>query len=188
MGRWHNTVFLFLVLGALRAVAIGQDRCVSFNTSNDTFPVVTKGQVTPIFLSEDDWPGVHRTAEDFANDIRAVSDVKPSITNISTSDSHVAKRAIFVGTLGKSSLIDQIVNNTQLDVSSIEGQWEAFTSRVVQNPLPGVSEAYVIIGADKRGTIFALYDHSEQFGMHYDVYLFSLSNIYIRRFSMELVG
>jgi hypothetical protein len=51
-----------------------------------------------------------------------------------------------------------------LDVSSIRGQWESFLSRRVENPLPGVSSAYVIIGADKRGTIYALYDHSEQFG------------------------
>ncbi|CAK5271934.1 unnamed protein product, partial [Mycena citricolor] len=42
-------------------------------------------------------------------------------------------------------------------------QWEAFLSQVVT--VPGVGPAYVIIGADKRGTIFALYDHSEQIGV-----------------------
>ena len=36
--------------------------------------------------------------------------------------------------------------------------------RVIRNPLPGIDSAYVIIGADKRGTIFARYDYSEQFG------------------------
>ena len=52
----------------------------------------------------------------------------------------------------------------KLDVSSIQGKWEAFMAKEVANPLPGVQSAYVVIGADKRGTIFALYDHSEQFG------------------------
>ena len=37
-------------------------------------------------------------------------------------------------------------------------------AKEVKDPFPGVSSAYVVIGADKRGTIFALYDHSEQFG------------------------
>ncbi|THH04148.1 hypothetical protein EW146_g10252 [Bondarzewia mesenterica] len=61
--------------------------------------------------------------------------------------------------------IQKVVNNSKLDISSIEGQWEAFMTQVVDNPLPGIAKAYVIIGSDKRGTIYALYDHSEQFGV-----------------------
>ena len=61
-------------------------------------------------------------------------------------------------------MINAVVKNAGIDTSSIEGKWEAFLTKVVKNPLPGVSSAYVIIGSDKRGTIFALYDHSEQFG------------------------
>ncbi|KAG6838299.1 hypothetical protein C0991_000387, partial [Blastosporella zonata] len=72
-----------------------------------------------------------------------------------------------VGTLGKSSLIAQVVNATKLDVSGIDGNWESFLAKEVENPLPGVERAYVIIGADKRGTIFAIYEpSSEQFGTH----------------------
>ena len=72
---------------------------------------------------------------------------------------------VIVGTFGHSSLIDAVLNNTQLDVSAISGKWEAYISQEVSNPVPGVSSAYVIVGSDKRGTIFALYDHSEQFGV-----------------------
>ncbi|KAF9481597.1 hypothetical protein BDN70DRAFT_517933 [Pholiota conissans] len=72
---------------------------------------------------------------------------------------------IIIGTLGKSSLINAVVKSSGIDVSSIEGKWESFMTTVVHDPLPGVASAYVIIGADKRGTIFALYDHSEQFGV-----------------------
>jgi hypothetical protein len=50
-------------------------------------------------------------------------------------------------------------------VSAIEGQWEAFTSQVVPNPLPGVSQALVIAGSDMRGTIYGVYDVSEQIGV-----------------------
>lgn len=147
--------------------AIGQETCVVFQQSSggSTFPVVQNGAAVPVFVSPDEWPGVQRAASDFVSDIELVTQLKPTLSNVSASGTTVnSSQAIIVGTLGKSSLIDQIVNNTQLDVSSIQGLWESFLGMEVANPLPGVDSAYVIIGSDKRGTIFAMYDLSEQFG------------------------
>ena len=160
-----------LVLATVCSVhAIGQDTCVSFQTqsSSSSFSVINKGQAAPILVSADEWPGVQRAASDFVSDIQKVSGVAPRLSNATASTASANLKTttppILVGTLGKSSLIEQIVNRTHLDVSSIDGKWEAFLAKVVENPLPGIEKAYVIIGADKRGTIFALYDHSEQFG------------------------
>ncbi|CAL1698338.1 unnamed protein product [Somion occarium] len=164
--QWSVQILLGLLVFAYGVHAIGQSTCVAFKTSRSTFPIVSNKKATSILLSPDEWPGVQRTAFDFAADIQRVTGVKPSLTNVSSSNVAVKSRsAIIVGTLGKSALIDQVVNRTKLDVSSIDGQWEAFIAKQVDNPLPGVDSAYVIIGADKRGTIFALYDHSEQFGV-----------------------
>lgn len=148
--------------------AIGQQTCVVFQQSSDnsTFPVVQNGVAVSVLVSPDEWPGVQRAASDFVSDIELVTQFKPTLSNASVSGTIVnSSQAIIVGTLGKSSLIDQVVNNTQLDVSSIQGLWESFLGVEVANPLPGVDNAYVIIGSDKRGTIFAMYDLSEQFGM-----------------------
>ena len=149
--------------------AIGQATCVSFTSSPSSFSAVNNGQAAPVLISADDWPGVQRAASDFVSDIQKVTGHQPSLTNVTAANSTrvnlKSSRPIIIGTLGKSSLIDQIINSTKLDVSSIEGQWEAFLTKEVSNPLPGVASAYVIIGSNKRGTIFALYDHSEQFGM-----------------------
>ncbi|KAG6872327.1 hypothetical protein C0995_010748 [Termitomyces sp. Mi166 len=146
--------------------AIGQDTCVAFEPNGaSTLPVVEEGKASPIFTAADDWPGVHLAVANFAADIQRVTGIQPTITNFTSEVTPKSGTPIIVGTLGKSSLITQVVNATQLDVSAIEGKWEAFLAREVQNPFPGVSSAYVIIGADKRGTIFALYDHSEQFGV-----------------------
>jgi hypothetical protein len=153
-----------LLYAAHTVHAIGQQNCVSFNSSQQSFAVVNKGLGTPILLSEDDWPGVHRAALDFASDIQAVSGVHPTARNVTANSTMNMSSAIIVGTLGKSSLIDQVVSHSKLDVSSLQGSWEAFITQEVANPLPGIQSAYVIIGADKRGTIYALYDHSEQFG------------------------
>ncbi|TEB33738.1 hypothetical protein FA13DRAFT_1753937 [Coprinellus micaceus] len=148
------------------ALGIGQQSCVSFQSSSSAFSVVSGKKAAPILISSDDWPGVQRAASDFVADIQRVTGVKPAFRNVTDANAQAfGSLPIIVGTLGKSPLIASVVNATQLDVSSIEGKWEAYLSRVVENPLPGVSKAYVIIGADKRGTIFALYDHSEQFGV-----------------------
>lgn len=148
--------------------AIGQQSCVSFKSSPSTLAVVSKGKAAPIFTSADDWAGVQLAAADFATDIQRVTGVKPALTNVTLTQVGSSKGStpIIIGTLGKSSLIAQVINATQLDVSSIQGKWESFMAREVKNPLPSVDSAYVIIGADKRGTIFALYDHSEQFGLY----------------------
>ncbi|THH28767.1 hypothetical protein EUX98_g5424 [Antrodiella citrinella] len=142
-----RNIWLGGLAAAIGVSAIGQDTCVSFQTSASTFT---------------------RTAFDFALDIQRVTGIKPTLANAPVSSAPTNARShppIIVGTLGKSALIDQIVNNTKLDVSIIQGQWESFITREVSNPLPGIKSAYVIIGSDKRGTISALYDHSEQFGV-----------------------
>ena len=153
-----------LLAAAESVLAIGQATCVEFKSAPSTFPIVSGGHATPVFLSEDEWPGVQRAAIDFADDIQRVTGVKPSMANITATSKTKASSAIIIGTLGRSSLIDAVVNNTKLDVSSVDGQGESFMAKEVKNPLPGIDSAYVFIGADKRGTIFSLYDHSEQFG------------------------
>ncbi|PFH46027.1 glycoside hydrolase family 115 protein [Amanita thiersii Skay4041] len=165
MCQWLTQLLLLYALVG-EVYAIGQATCVLFESTSSSFPVVSRGSAAPVILSSDDWPGVHRAASDFVADIQRVTQVKPSLTNATSSSlQKTTSRPIIIGTLGKSSLIEKIVNNTQLDVSSVRGQWEAFMAREVKEPLPGIDSAYVIIGADKRGTIFALYDHSEQFGV-----------------------
>lgn len=153
------------------AYAIGQMTCVSFNStsSSSDFAIVSNSRAAPIYYSSEDWGGVQLATTNFATDIERVTGVLPTLNSLASSS--IASMSvpsntypIIVGTLGQSPLIDTVANRTNLDVSSIEGQWEAFMTRVVSNPLPGVQAAYVMIGADKRGTIYALYDHSEQFG------------------------
>ncbi len=65
---------------------------------------------------------------------------------------------VVIGTLGKSDTIDALAESGELDVSEIEGKWEAFT---VQN----VDDTVVIAGSDKRGTIYGIYDLSEKIGV-----------------------
>jgi hypothetical protein len=72
---------------------------------------------------------------------------------------------ILVGTLGKSASIDRLVHDGKIESAAISGKWESFLIETVANPLPGISEALVIAGSDKRGTIYGVYDLSEQIGV-----------------------
>jgi hypothetical protein len=70
---------------------------------------------------------------------------------------------IIAGTIGKSALIDKLVQ--QGKISSNQGLWETYSSQVVLQPISGINSALVIAGSDKRGTIYGLYDISEQIGV-----------------------
>lgn len=148
-----------------RALAIGQQTCVSFKSSSSSFAVVNNKNAAPIFLSKDEWPGVQRTASDFASDIEQVTGISPKLSNVTSTNAKSSTPPIIVGTLGQSSLINDIVEHAKLNVSSLNGTWESFMTKEVSNPLPGVPKALVVIGSDKRGTIYAMYDLSEQMGV-----------------------
>jgi hypothetical protein len=77
----------------------------------------------------------------------------------------VAPAAVIVGTLGKSEIIDRLVRERKLDASGLAGQWEGYVQQVVEHPTSGIAQALVIAGADKRGTIFGIYDLSRRIGV-----------------------
>jgi hypothetical protein len=62
-------------------------------------------------------------------------------------------------------LIDGLVASGKLDVSKTKGQWESYTSQIVQLQASNNAWALVIAGSDRRGAIYGLYDISEQMGV-----------------------
>ena len=70
----------------------------------------------------------------------------------------------YVGTL-KSRYIRELVKAKKIDASLLEGKNEKYLMTVVSAPLNGVNEALVIAGSDKRGTIYGIYELSEQIGV-----------------------
>src|SRR5208282_812002 len=75
------------------------------------------------------------------------------------------KNVVIIGTIGKSAIIDRLIRKNKIDASAISGKWESFFLQVVRKPLPGVDSALVICGSDKRGTIYGIYDLSEEIGV-----------------------
>jgi hypothetical protein len=144
------------------ARAIGRPRYVEFTATPGALRLVTGGVAAPIILDSQDYPGVLRAARDLGADIERVTKVRPRVL---ADETPRAADVVVIGTLGKSRRVEELVRAGKLDVSAIRGRWEAGVIQVVARPWPGVERALVIAGSDKRGTIYAVYDLSEQIGV-----------------------
>lgn len=176
---WLSPFGLFTLLSAASTVlALGGPTCLSFSPTQ--YSITSRNLKATIWIDSSDWPGVHRAAIDLQNDIEKVTGRKPAIFNITlsaslstsdlpgTPDTFSNSIPIVIGTLGKSNLINLAEQtNPALNATfeSIRGKWEAGISQVVKDIIPGVRTAYAIIGSDKRGTIYGIYDFAEQIGV-----------------------
>ncbi|MFN3676908.1 MAG: glycosyl hydrolase 115 family protein [Sphingomonas pseudosanguinis] len=122
--------------------------------------LILPGRVSTVVVDDADAPGVRRAAQDLVTDLKAVGGGDVRLANVP-----VAGATVIAGTLGQSPVIDALVRAGKIDVSGLEGQWEGYVEQIVDNPAPGVSRALVIVGADRRGTIFGLYDISAKAGV-----------------------
>jgi Glycosyl hydrolase family 115/Gylcosyl hydrolase family 115 C-terminal domain len=161
--RWCSRVALCLFALCPAAFALGQQRYIENFPRPDSFAIVHGGVASSLCVDPADYAGVLRAESDLQSDIALVTGATPSIThNTKGLRNH---SIILIGTIGKSPLIDSLIRRGQINVSSIAGKWESFLIQVVPNPLPGVASALVIAGSDKRGTIYGIYDVSEQIGV-----------------------
>jgi hypothetical protein len=156
-------IFFMLFVGESRSQTIGEQQYVAFTANSPGFPIVSGGRIAPILVSKDDWPGVVRVAGDLRGDIQRVTGATPTVLHAEGDASKTTP--IILGTIGQSPLIDDLIRRHKLDVSGVEGHWESAVTTIVERPFPGVNRALVLAGADKRGTIYAAYDLSEQIGV-----------------------
>ena len=116
----------------------------------------------PIIVETNNDRAVAHAAADLAGDISRVAGQKPVVqSDFAGSD----KNCIIVGTIGKGGVIDELVADKKLDVAGVAGQWESYVLQVVRNPRPGVKQALVIAGSDRRGAIYGIYQLSEMIGV-----------------------
>src|SRR5690606_12568754 len=170
--RTTMKILRFLAVAALGALscslsgfahaAFGETPYVSFRPQAHAAALVANGRAAPIWLDVSDFPGVIRAARDLQADIERVTGVRPELHTQGRPNGEVV---LVAGTIGKSTLIDELVAAGKLDVSDVRGKWESFVVQVLARPYPGVEQAVVVAGSDKRGTIYGLYDISTQSGV-----------------------
>ncbi len=125
------------------------------------FYVSDSNRVGPILVEASAHEGVKRIADVFAGDIELVCGKKPEIV----ADIPACESVIFVATVGCSALLDKLADDGKIDLSRVVGKREVFTLATVENPFDGVDRALVIVGSDKRGTIYGMFEISEACGV-----------------------
>jgi Alpha-glucuronidase len=125
-----------------------------------SFALVRNHAAATLVVDAADHKGVVRAAGDLQADVERVTGVKPQIVH-----APAGANVVLIGTVGKSAVIDALVKAGKLNVDAIKGKWESFLIATVADPLPGVKQALVIAGSDKRGTIYGIYEVSEQIGV-----------------------
>ncbi|MEP6901227.1 MAG: glycosyl hydrolase 115 family protein, partial [Actinomycetota bacterium] len=147
----------------LSAISIfSQEIAVKNNFQKNDFPLIYKNQTADIFISNEDFRVVKIAANDFVSDIEKVSNVKPQVK---AATENLSQNIIIIGTLEKNPLIESLIKSKKLDVSKIENKWESFQIETVKNPFPNVENALIIVGSDRRGTAFGVYEMSQKIGI-----------------------
>ncbi|KAK3050511.1 ATP synthase mitochondrial F1 complex assembly factor 1 [Extremus antarcticus] len=126
--------------------ALGQKATIAFEAGDGSLSLASDGASPQIILDAADWLGVIRAAQDLAADFGRVTGSNGTVMLMNGTDtgppsySSGSTSAIIVGTIGNSSLIDSLVKSGKISVGKTEG-------------------------ADKRGSIYGIYDVSEQIGV-----------------------
>jgi hypothetical protein len=179
--KFRIALLTYLLLKVFESVN-GQESFCKFENSANHFALVANGVSVPMLVDSVDFWGVLRAVNDLQNDIKKVSEVSPTILKNSPVNS---KRVLIIGTVGKNSVILQLIKSKKINPTDIVGKREKFIIQTVSNPFPNVDEALVIAGSDMRGTIYGVYELSEQIGVspwYYwaDVPVKKHQNIYIK--------
>ncbi len=160
-------ILLFLTLSLAWLTAGGERggdrRIVTGIPSEGSLVLASAGRCAPMYISHDEWPGVIRAFRDLQNDLGSVTGTVPGLSisaKVARSD-----LVIIAGTIGRSSLITQLATKGKIDTVGIKDKWESFIIQTVERPFPGVRQAVVIAGSDRRGTIYGIYEISRQAGV-----------------------
>jgi hypothetical protein len=149
-------------IGAREDSICGEEQFVSTVWSDGCFTLAAPGETTVLCSDTEEWPGVTRALRDLQTDISKVTGITPGFV---TGKVPRTREVVIAGTIGKSRLIDRLVQKGKIDTDGVAGKWESFLIQTVDNPLPGIRKALVIAGSDKRGTIYGIYHISDGIGV-----------------------
>jgi len=163
--KWvEETTLLVLCLLSFTqpSFALGHARYLEAVPRPGSFVIAQGKTLASIYIDPNDYAGVVRAAHDLQADVARVTGRSPRAAEV---ESVLGTNAIIIGTIGKNAVIDRLIRQRKIDVTAVAGQWEAFLIQVVPRPLPGAEMGLIIAGSDKRGTIYGIYDLSEQMGV-----------------------
>lgn len=167
MERNFRPIWIMLCLLLLQSVVPAQQpdngSFVSETPVKNAFPLYKPGQTVVLTGDPAEDPGVRRAIGHLQSDLLMVTDKKPELSfELSRGKK---KSLVLIGMPGHHTHIDQLIRRNKLDVQQLAGKRETFVIRTVDRPFPGVDQALVIAGSDRRGVIYGVYELSAQAGV-----------------------
>ncbi len=155
----QHTLKKALPLALLLVFSLGMgaaDRFVSFRRGD---LLLNPGGQVVISMDANDCKGVAYAANALTRDINRVTGGKATVTTVPTGSApDTGKPTIVVGTIGHAATIDRLARTKRIDGNLLKGKREKFIITIVDNQL-------VIAGSDRRGTIYGIYELSQQMGV-----------------------
>ncbi|GEN77205.1 glycosyl hydrolase 115 family protein [Chryseobacterium hagamense] len=175
--------FSLLVTLVFTTMVKAADPFISFVKAENSMGLKEGSSGLTLFSDSDSDKGILRAVANLQSDFQKVTGIQPTLIS---QNSGVNGMLIIIGEAGKSKTIDALIKQKKLDGKSLMGKNEKYIIQNVSNPFPGVSEAIVIAGSDKRGTIYGIYEMSQQIGVspwYYwaDVPVARKENVYFKR-------
>lgn len=127
--------------------------------SPDRFTLVENGVPLNICVSPEDNSAVRIAAGNLAGDFGLVTGNEAHVIDVPGGNT-----VVIAGSLG-TPIIDGLIEKKLIDASDLKGKREKYIMTTIRNPYPGVDEALVIAGSDRRGTVYGIYELSEQIGV-----------------------
>lgn len=143
------------------AFAFGATQYVVDKKAAGSMPIFSPGQTATVYVDRADLPLVQHVAKLLSQDVGMVGGTPLQVVH---DTSELGDVAIIAGTTQHSRLIKDLIARKKLDATAIAA-WDGYLIQLIDNPLPKVKQALVIVGANKRGVAYGVFDLSEQMGV-----------------------
>lgn len=157
--KLNNIKQTFLASAALLSTISmsAADRFVNFKQGD---LLLNANNRVEIYMDTNDCKGVSYAAHALLKDIKSVSGATATLTSDAgfLKKADTVRPAILVGTIGHSAAIDQLVKQKRINGNLLKGKREKFIITLIDGQL-------VIAGSDRRGTIYGIYELSQQMGV-----------------------
>lgn len=162
--RNSRNICVFQIVLLIAFAGHGQVGSLSVTTTGNAlaFPIVSSRSIASFYYDKNDAAVVAIAAAAFKNDVTAITGREIGIVQEKNS---VTDYTIVAGTIGRSSLIDDLVKKKLVSVSFIKDKWEAFTIAVINQPGSKSRKYLVIAGSDRRGTAYGIFHLSRVMGV-----------------------
>jgi hypothetical protein len=153
---------VFALFLALSVHAAQEPNYITTKVGASQFVLSDLKRQATLLVSSDDYLGVIDALKSLKTDMGKVTGHEPNLVFNNLSGQ---KEVVIVGSIDKSPIIAELIRNKKIDVTQIKGKWESFIIQTVESPYPGLDKALVIVGSDKRGAIYGIYDLSKNIGV-----------------------